>query len=151
MKEIALTNNMTAFISECDYDRVIEKKWYGLRTKKTCYVRCTQNGQLLHRFILNVNDSSVEIDHKDHNGLNNTRENIKIASRSDNVKNRRKHRGKSKYMGVTKHRFGGWQAQITIEGNQKYLGLFKNEIDAAKAYNHAAITTGNTFYCLNEV
>jgi hypothetical protein len=151
MKEIILTNNMVALVSECDYERVTSKKWYALTTKYTNYVRCTQNGQLLHRYILGVSDSKIEIDHKDHNGLNNTRDNLRIATRSDNVKNRRKHRGKSKYMGVTKHRFGGWQAQITVERKQKYLGLFENEIDAATAYNIAAIATGNVFYRLNDV
>ena len=151
MKEIILTNGMIAFVSECDYERVIQKKWYAFKTKHTCYVKCTQNGKALHRFIFNLTNPKIEIDHRDHNGLNNTRDNLRIATRSDNVKNRRKHRGKSKYWGVTQHKFGGWQAQITIDKQQKYLGLFKNEIDAAKAYNIAAIATNNPFFQLNDI
>jgi hypothetical protein len=75
--------------------------------------------------------SSQPIYHINGNKLDNTRENLKISSKSQLGINRKSH-GKSKYLGVSFNR-GKWIAQFTIGGRQIYIGSFINQIDAAKA------------------
>ena len=82
----------------------------------------------------------MEVDHKNGDGLNNTRENLRICTREQNARNRRSVSGStSKYLGVSwckdKKR---WRAQISAYGKCKKLGRFKTELEAAIIYNIAA-------------
>ena len=157
IKEIKLASGLISYVSEQDYELVSKFSWWHAKQKKTTYVRTRDiyKGEkrhfYMHQLILGTIGVKAEIDHKDNNGLNNTRDNIKVASHSDNLKNRRKHRGASKYTGVSKHLYNRWIARININGKQKHIGLFDNEIDAAKAYNKAAIETGNPYYVINDI
>lgn len=157
MKEIKLTNGMICNVDDIDYNEIAKYNWYSLKSCKTIYARTFRfvNGKnqwfYMHQLVMGTIGIKKQIDHKDHNGLNNQRDNLRISSQSDNMKNRTKHRGNSKYTGVNWHLNSVWLARININGKQKYLGVFNNEIDAARAYNKAALATGNTFYNLNEV
>jgi len=101
---------------------------------------------LLHRLIMEVLDAprSVLIDHIDHNGLNNSRINLRITNNKGNQQNRRKHpinENTSFYKGVnfdSKNKTNPWRAYIKYAGKVKHLGYYKTEIDAALAYNKAA-------------
>jgi hypothetical protein len=159
MKIIQLTNGTSCCISEIDFERISTCSWYQRtgRYSKTSYAATAMriNGGnpkfvYMHRFILDLTDLSLVVDHIDGNGLNNQRNNLRICTRSDNMKNVKPH-GTSKYMGVCKHLSGYWLAKINIDGKQKHIGLFTNEKDAALAYNEAAIATGNVFYNLNDI
>ena len=86
----------------------------------------------------------MEVDHIDHNGLNNQKENLRICNRSQNSANRIPS-GKSKYLGVTpliRHYrnkvYYYFASEIRINKKSIYLGHFKNEIEAALAYDKAA-------------
>jgi hypothetical protein len=86
----------------------------------------------LHRLLLNV----PLIDHRDRNGLNNCRSNIRPASRSANGHNLVSRRGSSKFKGVyLRNDTKKWQARITIDGETYQLGCFSSETDAALAYD----------------
>lgn len=102
----------------------------------------------LHRLIMGVTDKKILVDHRDRNPLNNVRSNLRVCNTSDNAKNRPP-RGTSKYMGVNRRLGYCWVAKININGRQKHLGCFQSEIEAAKAYNKAAVKTGNKFYNKN--
>lgn len=157
MKTLQLKNGKIVLIDESDHELIRNYQWYYWRNKTCEYVKTKglHEGEIkwfyMHQLIMGTIGTKYEIDHKDRNGLNNMRSNLSIATRSDNTKNRRKHRGASQYNGVSQHLYGRWLARININGKQKHLGLFSNEVDAAKAYNEAAIGTGNTFYQLNDV
>jgi len=80
-------------------------------------------------------------DHKDGDGLNNRRDNLRLASKAQNARGAR-HRAagySSKYRGVywQKQR-DKWMASITVDRKKKYLGLFDDEVSAAIAYDVAA-------------
>lgn len=90
-------------------------------------------------------------DHKDHNGLNNQRSNLRQATGQQNSANVSPHKGAaSRYKGVTwaKQR-SKWKAQIGVNGSTRGLGDFASEIQAAMAYDRAAIDTFGEFACTN--
>lgn len=156
MKEIPLTQNKFAIIDDDDWDVVIQYKWYALKQRKKYYAvahtkkvdgKDTLIG--MHRLIMNA-PSGVEVDHADRDPLNNQRSNLRFATASQQGTNKDKIPGcSSKYKGVSwKRDCGLWIAQIRVK-KLIYLGTFKSEIDAAKAYDQAAIKNFGEFAKLN--
>jgi hypothetical protein len=96
----------------------------------------------------------VEIDHQDGNGLNNQKYNLRICTTAQNGANQRTQSRKksSRFKGVNwdKDR-QKWYAHIKVNQVLKNLGRFSSEIEAAKAYNKAAIIAFGKFAKLNEV
>ena len=95
----------------------------------------------MHRFILGITDPAIHIDHADHNGLNNQGYNLRPGTSLQNMMNKKPYKnGASAYKGVTwrKDRCK-WKAMITVYGKTKSVGSFTSEIQAAKAYDQAAI------------
>jgi hypothetical protein len=82
-----------------------------------------------------------EIDHADGSPRNNAWANLRKASRTENMCNSRSRSGSSsQYLGVSwSGRGQKWHAQITVGGLNKHLGFFDDEIDAARAYDVAAL------------
>jgi len=105
----------------------------------------------MHRQILNALDSSLEVDHINHNVKDNRKSNLRLCKRKQNMENSRisKH-STSGYKGVYWHRaISKWCAQITIDGRCMHLGLFLVKKQAALAYNEAAKQYFGEFACLN--
>jgi hypothetical protein len=102
----------------------------------------------LHRLILGITDPGVKVDHRDGDGLNCRRSNLRIASVADNNRNRRSKRGF--YKGVHSHR-RKWYAIIGYQGKRIYLGLFSTPEAAAIAYNRKATELFGQFAYLNDV
>jgi hypothetical protein len=158
MKEIKLPCGRVTFVDDEDYKLCTQLKLYSEVQKNTTYVRVFHRWEKgdhvyfkkLHRLIMAIDDKIIDVDHKDGNGLNNSRSNLRVCNHSDNIKNRSP-RGTSKYMGVSRHLGKYWLAKININGKQIHIGSFQSEIDAAIAYNKAAIATGNNFYRLNDI
>ncbi len=109
--------------------------------------------RLVARAFLDNPDNLKEVDHKDHNKRNNNIDNLRWCSRSGNNINREKKVGtSSSFKGVTWHKQRQkWKAAITIQGRSKHLGLFVSEVQAAIAYNNAAIQHFAEFACLNTI
>jgi hypothetical protein len=155
MKSILLTNGDVALIDDQDYDRVAEFKWFKWSPYKGIWYACrTEKGRerkliLMHRFIINVLDPSRMIDHRDGNGLNNTRSNLRECSHLENMRNRKMHsNNKSGYRGVW--RFKRWfRAGIQLNGKRISLGYFDDAIEAAKAYDAKATELFGEFASLN--
>jgi len=92
------------------------------------------------------------VDHINHDGMDNRKANLRAATHSQNLCHRRKHSGtkSSKYKGVHWHKFNKrWAARITFKKKTINLGYFRNEIDAAKAYDRAARKYHGEFASLN--
>lgn len=103
----------------------------------------------MHRMLLDIPDGK-QTDHINRNKLDNRKVNLRICTNSENGRNKGTRKGSlSGYKGVSKHR-DKWQARIRLNGEQTYLGIFENIIDAALAYNKAAIIVHGEFACLNE-
>lgn len=149
MKKIPLTRNRVALVDDEDFEELNKHKWtssshgYAKRAifGKTVY---------MHREILGKVDG-LEVDHKNGNGLDNRKENLRRCSRMENVRNQRCTRGgTSKYKGVSWHKIVGmWRATIFKNGRHFQINHFKNEVDAAKAYDVTAKELYGEFARLN--
>jgi hypothetical protein len=146
-KRIELTQGKFAFVDDEDFDRVNQFNWCAIQNRGNWYAhrRVTTNRgrgmiQSLHRAILTVPDGMV-IDHIDGDGLNCTKENLRICSPQENAQNKRKpSTNTSGYKGVTRARgtHHRWKAQIKVNQKEIHIGSFPDVISAARAYNAAA-------------
>lgn len=152
--------NNEVFIDECDLEIFRKYKWKIQYQKNTRYIYCsTYDGIkvkciLFHRLILNCSHGDKKcVDHIDGNGLNNLRDNLRICTHSENMRNRINNKPHSSiYKGVSWTKLNKkWRASIRI--NKKYisLGLFINEVDAAKAYNIASEKYHKDFSRINNL
>jgi hypothetical protein len=89
---------------------------------------------LLHHIIIGKPPKGFEVDHKDGDGLNNQRDNLRIVTNRKNHHNQIGHR-KGRLVGATYHKRDKiWEAQIRINKDNKHLGYFNTEIEAHYAY-----------------
>jgi hypothetical protein len=142
VKEIPLTKGYVALVDDEDYERVSVLKWSACVHDRRVYAmrRPDRKTVYLHRFIMNAPVGST-VDHQNHDGLDNRRENLRICSNAENVANQRPQiRPKSStFKGVTWDKSRSkWIAVIKVNKVGKHLGRFSNEMEAARAYDRAA-------------
>jgi hypothetical protein len=145
---VPLTKGYEAIIDAKDVDIVCKFNWMAYEKKNTVYaVRNDPEGTALirlHRLIMNA-PKGLEVDHIDRNGLNNTRENLRICDRCQNMRNVGPRDSKGT-KGISWHkRTGKWQARIVAGGAQIYLGVYETEQMAQNAYNDACIRLHGDF------
>lgn len=153
MKEIKLNKGFITQVDDEDFDYLNQWRWHynKFSVKRTIRLGKTFKCIIMSRLLLNVNDSSLMIDHIDGNPLNNSKINLRICSHNDNIKNLSKHKDNtSGYKGVTKRR-NKWRARICVNRKHISLGCFLTKEEAARAYNEAAIIYFGEFARLNEI
>lgn len=160
MKLISLTKGQFAIVDDCDFEMVSKFKWHLKISTGLMYAARwirRQDGsmstQSIHRFLMGVDDTKIQVDHVNHNGLDNRRENLRIASSSQNCKNQRiRSNNKSGYKGVYfDKRSRKFVAQYGMDGRLIGLGRFSCPMEAARHYNRAAKENGEGFEFLNNV
>jgi HNH endonuclease/AP2 domain len=116
-------------------------KWFA-RKGFTGFYGCRSKAPQIHmhREILQAPDG-MDVDHKDGNGLNNVRSNLRLATRSQNQCNKPMYKtNTSGYKGVTWDKSRGqWMAKIKVGPKHINLGRFDDITDAAAAYAEAAL------------
>lgn len=134
-----------------DYPRVSKYKWhvYGRKSRNIFYVgrhiknkKGKRTTEKMHRCILGLKDPKIQIDHSDHDGLNNQKSNLRICSNSQNQANRKKKQknNTSGHTGVYWHkRDKKWRAYIKKDNKIIQLGYFDLKILAIAAYRKASI------------
>lgn len=157
--ELIITNRkgmeFTVLYDEIDDPIINAHTWHATREINP-YARTMimqPNGKFkgvqLHRLILGIEGTKKLGDHKNRNTLDNRRENLRIATHSENCKNRIS-AGESKYLGVCKSTGRAkWQATIKVKGRYKMLGRFDSEEAAAIRYDAAAKIHHGEFANLN--
>lgn len=159
MKEIKLNGgkiSKVALVDDEDFDRLNEFNWHlredGYVSRMTKKKNGNRKHLLMHRAIMNITESNVFVDHKDHNKLNNIRTNLRVCNRTENARNMNSFKGSSsKYSGV--HfikRQKQYSAHIRINGKKIHLGTYNNERIAAVRYNLEAVKLFGEFANLNK-
>lgn len=123
-----------ALVDKADEAVVAAHTW----TSTDRYALATIDGRKvpMHRLIIGPPDNAF-VDHEDGDGFNNQRHNLRICSHAENMRNRTKVGGKSRFKGVyaTSRR---WRAEIRADGKKHSLGTYATEREAAAAYDKAA-------------
>lgn len=154
MKRIYLSDKIfrSAEVDDENYENLNKYTWRCKVGKDTSYARTVIKGKTfyMHQLILPYKGGFI-IDHKDRNGLNNQRENLRYATNSQNQANiKLSSSNTSGYKGVSwNKRMGKWRVQIRFNLQNIYLGYFNNKEEAAAAYNLAALKYFGEFANIN--
>ena len=143
---------LVARIDRADLSLVEHLRWYPWKATNTTYAWTPDNlsgSPRLHRRIMG--NSAPTVDHKDHDGLNNTRRNLRFATRSQNCCNSRIRRNNtSGYIGVSWNKSDKkWVARIRKQDRAIHLGSFDDPIEAALARDKAAREHHGDYAVLN--
>ena len=140
-----MTQGKVAMVDDDDYDWLVGLgSWYADLNRNRYYARCRidtpTGGTGMHRLIMGVTDPKIKVDHRDLDGLNNRRSNLRIATNSQNGQNTGlTTRNQSGHKGVCWNKKNSkWVATISVGGRNVYLGLFVDLADAVAAYAAAA-------------
>lgn len=145
---------LVALIDDADLDLVRSYTWcpYAPETGRTFYAVARRRDGVrsvirMHKLITGW----PRTDHKNHDGLDNQRSNLRPATHAQNGANSRSRLGSaSSYKGVCW--LAGnqkWRAEIMANGRHRHLGCFTDEADAARAYDAAALEMWGEYACLN--
>jgi hypothetical protein len=174
MKEIiikSIKNKLikTVLVDDEDFEYLNRWSWSLFKSGRNYYAKRLEPNSdgssstiYMHRVIMGVYDSKIEIDHKDRNGLNNTKGNLRYSNSEKNKFNRtKKTTSKSKYLGVSicsrKYPDGSihtrWKAGIYSKGvkepKKKFPFTEEGEMQAAKYYDQIAKNNYGEFANLN--
>lgn len=159
---------MVAIVDKADAEQVLRYFWvakkHGSEANPIWYAERrigiaeaefgTRRNVKLHQFLM---PSDLDIDHRNGNGLDCRRCNLRVATESQNLGNSRlAANSKTGFKGVTfrpakGNRRSRWCARISEQGFRKQLGSFQDPISAAKAYNQAAVEKWGEFARLNTI
>lgn len=168
MKLIKLTQGKFAKVDDEDYNYLIQWKWYAQKNDNNFYVQRSDKGKsfFMHRVVMKcIEKDGKIIDHKNRDGLDNQKHNLRFSSIRGNCSNRTSF-GTSKYLGVClvkrKNKWfnkkenkyktaftSSWTAQISFNNKHAYIGSFKTEEEAGRAYDKKALELHGEFANLN--
>jgi hypothetical protein len=150
-KEIKLTQGKVAIVDDEDFEYLNQFKWQAHKNGNKFYavtsllINNKYRTKMMHRLIANNKNKKMHTDHINGDGLDNRKINLRICTHSQNLMNRGPQaNNKTGYKGVCyDKRINKFRATISITGINKNLGCYINPVDAARAYNTAAIK----YYC----
>lgn len=160
MKPIPLTQGLYAMVDDCDFERISAVRWSAMKGTTTFYAgredMASRTTILMHRVVLGLSPSgrklgAIWVDHRDGNGLNNCRRNLRLATQAQNRQNSRPRKdGRLGLKGVSQEG-NSFRARIYRDGITYELGKFSTAAGAASAYNTAARKLFGEYARLNKV
>ena len=155
MIEINLTKGKVTIVDDEDYERLSKHRWHCIQDKyavRDAWVDGKRKHIRMNREIMGFPEG-LEVDHINRDSLDNRKENLRIVTHTINTRNNPRKNTKNRtsdFIGVhLDKKKNVWIAMIMLGGKQTYLGGFKEEENAARAYNIAAKKNG--FLNLNPV
>lgn len=154
---VVLTQGKVAMVDAADLPIIEPYSWCAAQVRPDHWypVGSRQGSSIrMHRLLLGVVDNRW-VDHRDGDGLNNRRSNLRISDRTGNNRNRRAMGTTSQYIGVTRKKGRTptenpkWEVHIYLNGVGTYVGSYVEELDAARAYDAVAFTRDPEFARLN--
>ena len=149
MKTIPLTKGKVTIVDDCDFGYLNQFKWHLCQKGTGSDYAVRQMGHekvSMHRVIMRPL-AGFEIDHINHDTLDNQRSNLRICTHQQNIFNSHSHRNSNSiYKGVcfvVSEKL--WTARIT----KKFIGRFDSEIAAALAYDKKACELFGEYAYLN--
>ncbi len=138
MKTIQLTLGKVALVDDEDYDRLNQLRWHANWTGRKWYAHRGNKPICMHHLILDV-DEGMEIDHRNGDGLDNRRQNLRVCTTQQNNFNRTVNKNnKLGIKGVSWHsQTKKFRAQIMCSGERIYIGGFDTAFSADVAYREA--------------
>lgn len=153
MKQIPLSRGLFATVDDDMYDHLMQWKWHVVCNDGKWYAarKASRKTIYLHREIMGVTDRNIQVDHRDDDGLNCQRYNLRKCTGSQNMMNRGKQKNNtSGYKGVfLDKRRCTYFAGIRVQGKNKFFGSFTDPIEAARAYDARARELHGEFARLN--
>jgi hypothetical protein len=149
IRYIPLTRGLFAIVDAADYEWLSGFRWHATSGRRpyACLAR-KDKVIYMHRLIMNPPEGKF-VDHVDGNSLNYRRSNLRICTKAQNAWNRPAVGGTSRFKGVHRDPSGKWKAGIRVGGQQTFIGLFDDEIEAARAYDRMARERFGEFAYLN--
>lgn len=133
---------MIAIVDDDDFIYLSQYKWHALKARNGFYAARNEKGKtiLMHRLILNC-PKTHEVDHKNMDRLDNRKENLRIATRSQNRNNQKLSKNNTTgFKGIYYNKKRkSWESFIKANNKHIYLGKFNSPQDAHDAYKCAAI------------
>lgn len=146
---IPLSKGLFAVVDPEDFEELSQYKWCASGRGRHVYAVRHEKGRTIymHRQIMKA-PRNRQVDHKDTDSLNNHRDNLRLATWRQNRANICSRRGTSQFVGVARQG-NKWVAYISWRGKQYRLGLFDDEVEAAKARDRKAYELHGEFAYLN--
>ena len=141
----------TFIVDEADLPLLTGRVWHVSRADGTHYVlaylgqRPCRRHTLLHRLMLAA-QRGAPVDHQNYDGLDNRRENLRVASPTENGLNRRGAATTNRSSGVLGVYWMSadrlWRARVQVDGRRVSLGCYRSKSDAARATLTARMILG---------
>ena len=104
------------------------KGWY---VQSSIRINGKRRNQMLHRWLTDA-PRDMQVDHRDHDGLNNRRiSNLRVVTQSQNQQNRKGAIGKTGHRGVYP-KSNGYKVEITVNNKRFYFGFYFDIDEAAE-------------------
>lgn len=152
MKTVPLGGKKAAgrvvLVDDEDYELVVQYRWHLYESSAGVqYARTNNRGVFMHQLITGY----PLTDHRNGDGLDNQRYNLRSATVQENARNSRGCRSSSRFKGVCMDgKSGRWRATITLTpGRKSHIGFYDTEEDAARAYDAVAQANFGEFVRLN--
>lgn len=152
MKIIYAKGGEKILIDDCDYPLLSQFNWRVSNEHGHKYAIFSNNK--MHRVIMGVvKTPEILVDHRDGNGLNNTRSNLRKCTNNQNIMNQQiRSNNTSGYKGVYfQKKYRTYCSNIMSNGKKYHIGSFKTLIEAAIAYNKYATELHGEFARLNVI